>query len=467
MKKIWLGTIGLLSMTLAVKAADPYIPIYPLSGSIASYVDKDGYVNPLVSLGEIKLWDSMTLPLVINYSSAIRPPSPEFGQGWDCPLFDAKIFDVQQNLKKVEMLGGKELYLIYNPRTDTWKHFFTDDWKGEAKGNDVFNLTSVTGCRLSFKNGLISSMITPNGRTIVWNRTGDKLISMGEQGKPPAMLVLYDELGFAKQILLNPDSMGKAKNVYDFSSNLVYAGIDKIHCPQGRIIAFDRTRDKSLNPVLKWTDSMHLPITVSWDTKSGKILSDDKYAYQITEIEKDNTWPKMARKNKITNRVESYYFDEKHGTTDQTLADGTLRHIEMIQAPGPTYKAVRLIQDTLNGKTRTVLRRAFDDQGHLLQEAFGLASGKEQLKQYVYDNVGRPVSYLFNGKEMWKNVYDPVTGQLKERDLPNLGMKLAFDQLPGGDVKESIEKAGGAVTSTKTLAPAAWQATVTSAQRLE
>jgi hypothetical protein len=127
----------------------------------------------------------------------------------------------------------------------------------------------------------------------------------------------------------------------------------------------------------------------------------------------------------------------------------------------------RLVQKTKNGKTQTVLRRSFDDAGHLLLEATGLSGGREMVKQYVYDGAGRIVSYLWNGKEMWKNVYDPVTGQLKERDLPNLGVKLAFNQLPGGDVKESVERAGGVVTETKTLAPAEYQKKVTLMQQIE
>ena len=467
MMKCWLALIGWISAVSTLQAGGALIPIEPISGSIAPYVDKDGYVNPIVSLGDVNFGGGLTLPLVLNFSSAIRPPSPEFGQGWECPIFEAKVFDVQQNLKRVETLGGKDRYFIYNQRTDTWKHFFTDDWKVEVKGDDDFELTYKTGVKFIFNKGLISSMTMPDGRTILWNRSGNKLVSLQESGKTPALQIVYDKFGFAKQILLNPDSLGVAKKFYDFDTSLIYAGIDKIQCPGGRLITFDRSRDKSLNPVLSWTDTRHLPTTLSWDVKTGKILSDDSYTYQFTEVNKDNTWPKMLRKNKVTGKLENYYFNEKTGITDETLPDGTIRHIEMVQAPGPNYKAVRLIQDTKNGNTQIVLRRSFDDQGHLLLEAIGLAHGKEQVKQYTYDNAGRMASYLLNGKEIWKNIYDPVTGQLKERDIDNLGVTLVFDALPGGEIKESIEKTGGAVTLTKTLTPSAWQAAVSSMQRIE
>jgi hypothetical protein len=463
MNKLRLGIIGWLVVAGAAQADNANIPIESISGSIAPYVDTNGYVNPIFSLGDIDFGSGLTLPLCLDFSSAIRTPSPEFGQGWECPLFEAKIYDVQQNVKRVDLLGGKHIYLIYNPRTATWKHAYSDNWKGTAKGEDDFDLTYVTGCAFSFHKGLISSMTTPDGRTILWNRSGDKLLSMSESGKSPAMQMVYDKFGFAQKILLNPDNLGVAKKAYDFGSSLIYAGIDKIQFPEGRTITLNRDRDKLLNPVLSWTDTRHLPMMASWDVKTGKIISDNQYTYQITGDE----YPHMLRKNKVTGKAESFYFDVMHGSYDLDLADGTHRRIEIIQAPGPNYKMVRLIQDTKNGKTQIVLRRAFDEQGHLVEETMGLAKGKEQVKQYVYDDSGRAVSYLLNGNEMWKNVYDPATGQLKERDLPNLGVKLAFDQLPGGEVKESLEKAKGAVTNTKTLDPNAWQAAVTSMQRIE
>ena len=253
---------------------------------------------------------------------------------------------------------------------------------------------------------------------------------------------------------------------------MVYAGIDKIQCPDGRAITFERAHDKALNQVAKWTDTKQLPIALSWDAKTGMILSDNRYTYQIAKASDDKTPndkmpPQMFRKNIVTGEMESFYFDEKHGTIDRTLPGGTIRHIEMIQAPGPNYKKIRLIEETKNGKTSTVLRRAFDDEGNMLQEAIGLPNGAEQIKQFVYDDAGRVVTYLLNGKEMWNNVYDPATGLLTERDLPSLGVKIGFDRLSTGDVKETIEKTGGAVTATKTLAPPEWQSTIAAMQRIE
>jgi len=466
MKRISLAMMGIVMMITALKAGNVGIPDCALSSSIAPYVDNDGYVNPVIGLGNIAFGEGLTLPLTLNFSSTVRPPSPEFGQGWECPLFESKIYDVQKDLKQVELLGGRRIYLVYNQRTDTWKHYFSDSWKGVAKGDD-FELTYQSGVKFTFNKGLISSLIMPDGRTILWNRLGDKLVSLNESGKSPAIELTYDKLGFAHQILYNPDSLGVAKAVCHFDVDLIYAGIGKIVYPEGRTIVFTRKRDKSLNPVLSLTDTKRPPITVSWDVHTGKIISDDRYTYRITEVSDDETYPKMSRINKFTGKMESYFYNEKRGTTDITMADGTICHTEVIQSPGPTYHMTRLVQETKNGKTQTVLRRSFDDAGHLLLEATGLAGGKELVKQYAYDDTGRIVSYLWNGKEMWKNVYDPITGQLKERDLPNLGVTLAFDPLPGGEIKESIEKTGGIVTKIKTLTPSDYQKKVTLMQQIE
>ena len=138
------------------------------------------------------------------------------------------------------------------------------------------------------------------------------------------------------------------------------------------------------------------------------------------------------------------------------MADGIVRHTEMSSAPGPNYKAIRLVTEKKNGVTRTILRRSFDDQGHLLLEAIGLANGTEQLKQYIYNEAGKVVSYHLNGKEMWTNVYDPVTGMLKERDIPAFGVKMAFQQLPGGDIQETIQRGQAIAVATQKIAANAW-----------
>jgi hypothetical protein len=51
--------------------------------------------------------------------------------------------------------------------------------------------------------------------------------------------------------------------------------------------------------------------------------------------------------------------------------------------------------------------------------------------------------------------------------LSNLGVKLVFDQLPGGEVKESIKSAQGTVTSTKTLGSQVWQETTKAMQSIK
>lgn len=447
--------IGLILTGLASRAENTPLPFYGIYGSFAPYVDKDGCVNPIVSLDTIDFGNGLTLPLILNFSSAIRSPSPEFGQGWECPLFEAKVFDIQQNMKRVELLGGRQIVLVYNARTDAWKHFFSDNWSGKAIGDD-FELTYVSGYKFLFRNGLISSMTTPDGRTILWNRSGAKVISLQESGKPVAMQIVYDKLGFAQQILLNPDKLGKATDVYDFSANLVYAGIEKIQGPNGRTISLNRSHNKALNPMLLWTDTLQLPVTLTWDRKTGKILSDNNCDYHFTEVGKDtDTWPKMFRTNRLTKKVESYYYDEKHGVCEQMFADGTVRRTERILTPGPNYKALRLVQETKNGQIHMILRHAYDDQGHVLLDAVGLANGQESVKQYTYDSAGRIVSYLLNGKTVWTNIYD-ANGILTERDIPAFGAKLAFNALPGGEVQQIVQNASGH-NMVKTLQTQEWQ----------
>jgi len=454
--------IGLLATFFAwvslslCEAAAPIIPIYEEGNTFGNYLDANGYVAPIFHLIQVQFGESFTLPLSVNFSSAIRPPSPEFGQGWECPLFDAKIVDVQQNEKKVETLGGKTLFLIYDPRTNCWKHFYSNHWSGQVKGPD-FVLSYDNAWTFTYHNGLISSLTSPGGRVIHWNRDGEKVVSLSEEGKEPSLEMVYDKLGFAKQIVLGPDHAGLSSVNFNFTADLIYAGISKIEGFQGRVINLDRTTDKKLNPILNLSDTRGPGAKLMWDAKTGKILSDGRYSYSIAEVSSDRTYPRMSRTSLVDGKTETFYFDEKHGTTDQTLADGTIRHIEMIVAPGPNYKAIRLVQETRHGKTVDILRRAFDDHGNTILDSSTLPSGIHMVKQYTYDNANRAVSYIFNGKEIWHNIYDPQTGDLRERDLISQNVKIAFDSLPGGEVNESIEKKDGGIISRQTLDENAWQ----------
>ena len=442
------------------------IPIYPISGSIAPYVDKDGYVDPQVNLGNVDFGNGLTLPLVLNFSSALRGPSPEFGQGWECPLFESKVFDVQHDLKRVETLGGKTLYFVYDARHDIWRHYYTDAFTGRVVAGK-FELTYKSGCKLIYDKGLITSMTMPNGRTLVWNRSGDKVVSLQETGRAPALEITYDKLGFANRLELNPDSFGKSGSTFSLEASPIYAALSKIHLSNGEIFSFAQGHDKSLNPFIVWGDPSLAVSSLTWDKKTGKIVSDGKYNYSIAEVNPDDTYPRMARTDPKSGLSESYYFDPGHGTTDQSFLDGTQRRTEMIIAPGPNYKEIRLITDAKNGKTREVLRRAFDPDGHLILEAMGLANGKEATRQFVYDQAGRVVSYIWNGKEMWKNIYDSETGRLTARFVDNIGVKLSFDYLPGGEVNQSEISSTGARESSVKLSSTAWKRSLDRMQEAE
>lgn len=79
-------------------------------------------------------------------------------------------------------------------------------------------------------------------------------------------------------------------------------------------------------------------------------------------------------------------------------------------------------------ESRAILVRGKDSALKLfLSHAKDGTQGKEQSRQFVYDEKGRIVSYLLNDKVMWQDTYDPATGQITERDLPQQGAKVTFE----------------------------------------
>ena len=463
-----LASVTLFIVASAVQAEK--VPVYPISGSIAPYVDKDGYVNPIIELDQIDFGGGLKLPLNLNFSSAIRPPSAEFGQGWQCPLFSSRVYDVKQNLKRIELLGGKGIVMIYDKRMAKWKHYYSNDWTGEERGNH-FDLIHNSGCRFEYVDGLISRVLTESGRKIVWKRSAGKLTSITEQGKPAALKIDYDDAGFAKTLSFGPDAFGQTEKSYTIKPSLIYAGIEKIEGSNGRNLSFSRSRDEKGNPVLIWADTKHLPMTLTWDNKLGTILADSRWNYQIEKnvatgkpdkdgkVAKEDSaipWPRMHRVSKVGERKEGYYYDPRNGITEETMTDGTLRKTSWIVKPGGLYKTVRSIEETKNGKTQIVLRRAFDEKERLIRETIGLANGKLQDKQFLYDQAGRMTSMLINGDPVWINTFDLKTGKLIGRELPKEGAKLAFDHLATGRIVQKTFKKDG-TQSEQNLSETAWK----------
>ena len=435
------------------------IPVYPDYGIFAPYVDRGGYVKPYIDLGKIPLGESLELPLVLNFSSEVRPPSQEFGQGWECPAFDSRLIDYQKNCKELKTLGGKVHYLVWDKKQEVWKHAYSEKWRGKESGGS-FDLTHESGIRFQYRKGLISSMTMPDGRKFEWRRFNGKLASIGQAGKSPALEIQYDDNGFARKILLQPDRLGNARKSYTLAASLVYAGIEKIEGSDGRKISFERSRDRAGRQVAELRDSRHLPLRLSWDTATGHILGDGKWDYVISPVNRKKKtgpyYPQMARTNRANGKTESYLFDPRTGIEKRGLQDGTIRLTHWIVAPGAPYKQIRLIEEqSKDGPKRTVLRRAFDSQGRLILEATGLANGKERIRQFVYDEAGRLASCLIDGQTDWKNLYDQKTGELAGRELPRTGARVLFEKLPAGQVKQTLIQSGGQKTTT-TLTPEAW-----------
>ena len=425
------GIFSLLLMGVSIRAE--YIPIYRMIGSMEPYISKEGYASPYLSLKGVTLDHDKKLPIILNYSSEQRSPSPEFGENWLCPLFQSRISDYNSNIKQLITLGGKVLYFVPDKRNGGWKEYYTNNWTGVEK-TGIFEIRHANGTRFTYVKGLIGEVKAPDGRTIQWIRNGDKVVELREQGKGALLKISYEGSGLAKQLVLNPN--GADQTIYDIEPDYVTGGIKRIASQAGWEVQFSKTWDDKQNPMFAIASSDHPPLILKWDAKTGTILSDNFWNYKIASSKGAGDWPPINRVSKNGKIKESYSVNGVTGVTSKLLASGITQRTYQVATPrSETYKHVRMIEEIgKDGKKRVVMRKSYDDDGRVTSMSMTLNNGKEVTKRFVYDKAGRMVAYVFNDKVQWKDVYNEKNGLLQSRELPQLGLKsdFVYDETNGG-----------------------------------
>jgi hypothetical protein len=411
-----------------------YIPVYRMIGSLEPYISKEGYACPYLTLKDIVLDHDKKLPIILNYSSEQRVASPEFGEGWFCPLFQSRVSDYNDHIKQFITLGGKVLYLVPDKRNGGWKEYYTNNWTGVEKGS-IFELRHANGTKFTYVKGLISEVTAPDGRVIKWIRNGNQVIELREQGKRALLKVSYDGSGIAKQLMVNPDD--RSKTIYAIEPDYVAGGIKKISSQTGWQVGFNKSWDDKQNPIFTIASNNRPPLVLKWDVKTGTILSDSLWNYKINPSKGVGDWPPINRASKNGKITESYKVDGVTGVTTKLLFNGVTQKTYQVATPrSEVYKHVRMIEEVgKDGKKRVVMRKAYDDNDRVTFMAMTLNNGKEATKRFIYDQSGRMVSYIFNDKVQWKDVYNEKNGQLLSRELPQLGVRTDFSHGLNGEVK--------------------------------
>ena len=133
-------------------------------------VSFQGYVFLVEPLGEVELRDGRKLPLRAIFRSENNLVSPYLGRGWELPIFESHIVQMDERwFRVVEPTGWYRLF--WRDEKDPAVLHGQGNWKGVIQGNSI-SVMADCGDRLDFQDGRLIGMEL-KGQRLTVERTPD------------------------------------------------------------------------------------------------------------------------------------------------------------------------------------------------------------------------------------------------------------------------------------------------------
>jgi YD repeat-containing protein len=363
------------------------------SGALGSS-DPMGFVETWEEVQDIDFGGDLTLPFRFGFTSKPERTSSFFGNGWIIPLWDARAVMVDETSMRAELPCGKVMYLHCTPNDPT--HFHTQNGAWQAILNPeahTFSVTRDDGWLLKYENGRLAELKTDTGRDILWNYIGDQFSFLEEGGKRP-LEVTTDINGQPNGFVVNGQTYGftldRRPVVQDSPAGRVIGELaptlGSFTWPDGKSDRFQFKFTSTMDASLEITDRAGQKSHFTW-APQGHILSDNNWKYTVGEILPDSNLPALSRTNPA-GQTEGIRIATKAGVITETNLQGVVTTTKIFRTPGPYFNRVREISQTVNGMTRLLQRRNYDEVGRLIRSM----DESGTITSYAYDAKGKLVS---------------------------------------------------------------------------
>ena len=395
-------------------------------------VSENGDFSYWRDIGTFDLGEGLKIPLVIGFKPT-RGGNSLLGRGWIIPLLESNVVQVDETKFLLTQPDGITRQ-FWRKKPDDLLLKGQGNWAGQIQGNTIV-LWADCGWKLVFSKGKITSITTPKNRVLNVVYGGDGMMKLLENGS--AVLQVANtangvgmKLSFGtNQIDLEMDKRPRVEVVKGLN---VVGGYEKslhrVRLSGAREAVYDFAVDKKMQPTLKIAGDTDRMFT--WDAKSGKLIKDGEWSYNIKPG--DNWWDNTAQGRINTkNQKEFWFFDKVNGREIMEGIDGT-RKVTHYFASGILRGRIRKEEKISERGSEVTYQAVYDEKGKLLREAKD--DGVTIL--YKYDRKGNRIGATSNGKELWSKKYD-TDGRLVEEVLEN-GSVVTYRYL--GQDGDCIEK---------------------------
>ncbi len=323
-------------------------------------VSFQGYVFHAEPLGEVDLGNGLVLPLRVIFRSESNASSPYVGQGWDIPLLESHIVQInEREFRMVEPTGWFRLFWR-DGKNPSLLHG-QNGWKAEIKGNTI-TAWADCGSKLVFNAGKITQLQLEN-RTFDYQYSGNRLSEIREGGRM-VLKVEGEGSSFGGQEIRF--ELGDRPRVQNVKGQNIVAAVDrslsKARLSNGTTKSFEFAVNHKMEPTLKVGESR----LIVWDPATRRIKQDGEWAYEIKPPESDVFANAAIGRTNLNNQHEFWLKDMSKGTEVIQNANGFKRERRWFVA-GKLTGRNREIIDFMNGQELRRRNWSYNEAGEVLR----------------------------------------------------------------------------------------------------
>lgn len=348
-------------------------------------VSNQGYVFLVETLGDITLRDGKALPMRAIFRSESNTASPYLGHGWELPLLESHIVQLDERWFRVVEPTGWYRFFWRDAKDPTVLHG-QNNWKGVIRGNGI-SVMADCGDRLDFRDGRIVSMDL-KGQKLQVERSADGMATL----KDGSSILLAVQKGLSKEGLEIRLGNGEMLGITQAACPLIEViggravigrkveSLGTITRGNGEKRTWEYAVDEKLRPSLKQGDRL-----ITWNPTTRRILTDAGWTYDIKPGEGPRDDNAVIGRANAQGQKEFWHHDRAKGEEIVQGIDG-VKKVTTWFTSGVLNRKLRKIFETKVGNSEMTYSASYSGSGRLLREHM-IRSGRNF--DLVYDSQGR------------------------------------------------------------------------------
>lgn len=328
-------------------------------------VDEQGHALYIQRLGNFSIGEELTLPVWLKFRADDGRHSKFLGAGWSIPLLESQIVQVDEGS-----------FILYQP--DGWTRRFyraspdsnvlldQGGWKGEIN-NKTITVWAECGWSFSYQNGYLTTISTPRGKKIKFNRGERKISAVVPSTGQTIQLSRKDDStvleapGIQATFVLDRRPIsGSVQNGTPVVDHLV-PSLGRIEVADGRKTIFEYGVDPSGDVVLEVREPFGIKSEFAWNSLGIATRFND-WSYFVENL---GATYSIRRKRESDGAFQEYKIQPNSNRS--VFNDNGRETVLSVHRVGLAAGALRERTVSDGGRLVSSRKYSYNEQGHLLR----------------------------------------------------------------------------------------------------